>query len=191
MQGTFYSSKISDQNFPVIYNNYYSLLVKYAFVIVKDKEEAQDIVADVFVELWHKRNKLSIHSDCRSYLLVCVRRAAQKKINNNRSELTIATNEIADIDNPFSKVITKESLACLNELLKQLPGVKYEIIQLRLLGLSYSEIAQVLNITIKKVEYHLSQSINILQEKVKQNNCYKDLSVALSLLFSLNEVTIW
>lgn len=191
MQGTFSLSKISDQNFPVIYNNYYSLLVKYAYVIIKDKEEAKDIVADVFVELWHKRHRLTIHTGYRSYLLVCVRRAAQKKTDKNRTVFTVASNEVADVDNPFSKIISKENLTFLDELFKQLPGIKYEIVQLRLLGLSYSEIAEVLNITIKKVEYHLNQSINILQEKIKYNNYYKELSVALSLLSCLNEVTIW
>lgn len=152
---------------------------------------AQDIVADLFCELWESRNRISIHTNLQNYLLVSARRMASRQLAkaNNPSYVLHAVDAMEE--DPYSKFFNKESTDLLNGLLASLSSQKRDIVQLRLIGLTYNQIASALNLTPKKVEYQLNTAINLLHEEVKSKPHLKELAVLLLLPQLVNEVTIW
>ncbi len=182
---------ISDETFPVIYNEHYAMLVKYAFVIVRNRQQAQDIVADLFCELWNGRDRLAIHTDLKNYLLVSVRRMANKQADTKQPDFNTVTQQDKATNDPHVKFVHKENNQLLKQLLEQLSPLKREIIEMRLIGLTYKEIAGLLSITPKKVEYHLNTSVNQLHETINKKPELKELSILLFLPALLSELTIW
>lgn len=182
---------ISETTFPVIYNEHYAMLVKYAFVIVRNRQQAQDIVADLFCELWNNRDRLAIHTDMKNYLLVSVRRMANKQADTKQPDFNTGTQQDLLTDDPHVRFVHKESNLLLKQLLEQLSPLKREIIELRLIDLTYKEIADLLSITPKKVEYHLNAGVNQLHETIKSRPELKELSFLLLLPVLVSELTIW
>ncbi len=182
---------ITEDNFSVIYDEYYALLMRYAYTIVRNKEQAQDIIADLFCDLWSSKQKLNIHTSLKNYLLISVRRMANKqlvKLNvEAKKNSCISSNE----EDPHIKILYKEHTTLLNKLLAILSLEKQDILQLRMVGLTYNEIAAVLNITPKKVEYHLQTAIKLLHEEIKSKPHLKELSFLLLLSPVIHEITIW
>lgn len=182
---------ITQENFSSIYQDYYDLLMKYIFSILKSKEQAQDIVADLFCELWNGRDKITVHTNLQNYLLVSARRMANKQLVKNTLNYKYnQPSSTLEID-PHTQFVYKENTALLSELLSSLSPQKQDIIQLRLIGLTYNEIAAALNSTPKKVEYHLSTAICLLHEEIKLKPHLKELAFLLLLPPLMNEVTIW
>lgn len=195
---------ITKENFEDIYKENYTFLLKYTFVIVKSKEQAQDIVADLFCSLWNNREKLTIHTNIRNYLLVSARRMANKQLVKSShlslSDMSSApeglTSQVSASagdgeKDPQTAFIHKENALLFEQLLSQLSPQRQDIIQLRLLGLTYLEIAEAMHITAKKVEYHLSVSIFLLKQDIKSKPHLRELSFLLLLPQLLTEVTFW
>ncbi|MFL9483662.1 RNA polymerase sigma factor [Chitinophagaceae bacterium LWZ2-11] len=180
---------ITQESFSNIYEEYYILLLKYVYVIVKNKEAAKDVVADLFYELWKNRNNLTIHTNIKNYLLVSARRMAKKQLKKSM----VSTSEMPAgpwEDDPQTKFIQKENTLLLDKLLAKLSPAKQEIIQLRLIGLTYNEIAAMLNSTPKKIEYRLVTAISLLQQEIKNKPHLTQLSFLLLLPQLMSEVTI-
>src|SRR4051812_6602008 len=59
--------------FAEIYNRFYSLLYVHAYRRLSDEDSANDLIQDVFVSLWEKRNDLIVKSSLSSYLYAIVR----------------------------------------------------------------------------------------------------------------------
>jgi|GEM_PF-4537004 len=182
---------ITKENFAGIYNDYYGVLIKYTYTIVRNKELAQDIVADLFCELWNARERITVHTNLQNYLLVSARRKANKQLFkvSNEFDSHHAINLLEE--DPHTKFVCKEIFSLLNELLASLAPQKRDIVQLRFTGLTYNEIAAALNITPKKVEYQLNTAICLLHEEIKSKPHFKELAFLLLLPALINEVTIW
>ena len=58
--------------FDMLFNEQFDSLCNYAFLIVRDKSTAKEIVAEVFYRLWVKRNKINIKVSLKKYLYKCV-----------------------------------------------------------------------------------------------------------------------
>jgi RNA polymerase sigma-70 factor (ECF subfamily) len=75
--------------------------------------------------------------------------------------------------NPFEKFVAKQSIKIVDDLINRLPSHRKEMIELRLLGLKNAEIAKVLDITEKKVEYNMREAIEQLSHAVHNSNLDK------------------
>lgn len=182
---------ITEENFSIIYDEYYALLIRYAYAIVRNKEMAQDIIADVFCELWNSKQKLNIHTSLKNYLLISVRRMANRQLLKLNIESKKNSSSNLKEEDPHVKILQKENAILLNKLFATLSLEKQDILQLRMVGLTYNEIALVLDITPKKVEYHLQTAITLLHEEIKSKPHLKELSFLFLLSPVMYEITIW
>jgi len=72
MPKTTYTS-INDHNFEEIYLKYFSRMVRFAQAYVLEMEEAENIIQDVFITLWERRDDLKIHVSLASYLFILIK----------------------------------------------------------------------------------------------------------------------
>ena len=157
--------------FDEIYKRYNKLLYGFAFRIVKFSQDAEDIVHDVFLKLWQNRTGIDEKMSFRSYLFTIAYHTtisilrkktvsdeyveALKKLQNEGS------NDV-DIEMEFNELNNK-----LQSEIEKLPQRQKEIYRLsREKGLTYSQIAGELNISVNTVENHMAKALKYLRSKI-------------------------
>lgn len=158
-----------DRNaFDQIYKRYWKKLFMYAGKVVRDEDEAQDIVQDIFVSLWQRRREELCINSLSSYLHGAVR---YKGLRYVRSNLT-KHNYLSSLQNFFEtgsdmlneQLDVKELNLLIHDQIGQLPPKMKEIFILsRIEQLSHKEIAERLNISDKTVKKQINRSLNIFR----------------------------
>lgn len=157
--------------FTEIYNRYWKKMFAVACQKINDSEEAREIVQQIFISLWERKEKLEITSTLASYLSVSVKYRIINALNMQYvrknyidnlpawSELDDSTQEWLD----FEEV--KERLAVL---VSDLPEkCRLVFVMSREQGLSQKKIANALGISEKTVEAHLGKAIKSLKTGLK------------------------
>jgi len=172
----------------LLFSIYFPRLNDFARNVVKDDVISQDIVQDVFVQIWEKRAKIE-NINMEAYLFRLVRNRCidyikhLKVVNNRMQEIQISSKyeELYRIDfigNEPYVLIEKELKTKIEETIQSLPERCREVfVMSRMNGLKNKEIAEKLGINIKNVERHLSRA---MQSFLK--NFSEDLPIALIIL---------
>jgi RNA polymerase sigma-70 factor (ECF subfamily) len=148
-----------------LFERHYTALVLYGLSIVKDKEDAEDIVQRSFISLWGKMD--SVESP-RAYLYKSVYHASldllkHKKIRKHyEDELKINTRAVQGQDLEENELNTK-----IEQLVNDLPEQCRKIFSMsRYDRLRNKEIAAALHISEKTVENQMTKALKILREKL-------------------------
>jgi len=158
--------------FERIFRENYAPLFGYVNSMINDEDLAKDVLSDLFLNLWQHKDKLQIN-DLKPYLFRSAKNGALKALSS-RYQISELPNDAFNIPentyNPFEKFVAKQSIKIVEELINKLPTHRKEMIELRLLGLKNAEIAQVLDITERKVEYHMREAIEQLGHAIHNGN---------------------
>jgi len=160
-----------------IFKNHYKPLRTYAFRFVNNKGIAEDLVQDVFFELWSRRDYIHFEdkSAVKSYLFKSVYNRSINLLNSGvlHAMPIEETNESQIIENYVSRYTqNQEQSLLLKELEVEIsnyietlpPQCKKVFILSRTYGLKNKEIADQLNISIKAVEKQISKALSGLKE---------------------------
>ena len=152
--------------YDMLYLRYFAILVGYGSLFV-NQSEAEDIVQRVLLGLWEKRNNLQIRGTVSSYLFSSIRNACldylKHDIVHNRAMSDL---RLSIIDNAadWNSYQFKELLELLHQALDDLPEEQRIAFEMnRFEGKTYREIAAALGISIKTVEYRISQALQKLE----------------------------
>jgi len=155
--------------FESIFKTYYAQLVGVAENMLRERAGAEDVVQDVMVELWRRRENLQVETSIRAYLFRAVRNRSLNQIRHQKVAPT-ADPEVADqvatpaADRDFE---TRELKALLRKAVDGLPERCREVFELsRVRGLPYAEIANVMGISIKTVEAQMGKALRVLREEL-------------------------
>lgn len=163
--------------FNTIYTIYAERLLKYVSSATKNKEDAEEIVHDIFLSLWNNRGKLDSSQSLASLLFSM---AYRKRIDYFRRMMSLPIyddyqawqNELIAEDH--HRIEYKEFCEILNKALSQLPERQCKIIKLsRLQGMSNKEIAQKLNIsekTLRNIMSNALKTLNLTLKRMLDNN---------------------
>ncbi|SMC89646.1 RNA polymerase sigma-70 factor [Pedobacter nyackensis] len=163
---------LDDKAFEDLYRRMYPTLKKYAIYLVKDMEEAQLILNDVFISIW--KNKILLLNE-KAYLFRAVKNGANNYHKTSRLNFQHLeeeeVQEIIDVRaDPFQTFMYKDRIRMLYDLIDQMPERRRLIFYMyRIEGFSYKEIASLLDISVRTVEDHLVKGFQFLQEKVLKN----------------------
>ncbi|NII81358.1 MULTISPECIES: RNA polymerase sigma factor [unclassified Pedobacter] len=168
--------------FTVIYNNYWKLLFQTAYRILNNTIAAEDIVQDIFVSLWNRKNEAVI-LNLKAYLQQATRFAVYEAIRQRKHDsnfynrLALITADIIT-DNPL---LFKEQQELLSEIINALPEDCKESFRLsREEGMTYKQIAAVLGISEKTVEKRITKSLKHIRKGLSLSGC---LSVLTTIFF--------
>ncbi|MFY0601702.1 MAG: RNA polymerase sigma-70 factor [Cyclobacteriaceae bacterium] len=151
-----------------LFDLFFQKLYKYAAKIVNEKDAAEEIVQDVFINLWNGRETLTITQSIEAYLTTAVK---NRSINHLKKKYVLletgSDDEIVKIhhsDQSDQPVITNELDALIQQALTLLPEKTALVFSLsRNSELSHNEIAAQLQITTKTVEYHMANALKHLR----------------------------
>ena len=177
-------SEGSEHAFDHLFNLYWSDLYTYAMGILKDHEVVSDVIQDVFLSVWEKRNGLNQIDSLRAYLYTMVKYQAlvairRTKYGNSLRESLIQYLNKTDFS-PEDQYIDKETLLLANEEIGNLPPKMRKIFELsRDEGLSYKEISVRLGVSENTIKKQISNSLRILRVKLN-----KDLGMLILILLN-------
>ncbi|MDJ1499092.1 RNA polymerase sigma-70 factor [Xanthocytophaga agilis] len=155
-----------------LYGHFYHRLCDFACQIVKSPDLAEEVVSDVFLLLWQKRESLTIQTTLRAYLYSMVRNQALLYVRKENIYQPLADefeNTQAEYYNPLEALLFHELDFHIDSLINQLPEPDRLILRLKLSGLKYAEIAQAMELSEKTIEYRLSKSIDFLRKTYQKS----------------------
>ncbi len=151
--------------FAEIYNRYWKPLYTSAHNILQVREAAQDAVQEVFISLWKRRQDLQVDV-LQSYLHQAVRFQVFKAIRAEKTD-QLFFNRLALISKDIlfeDPVLFKELEGIYQQLIQSLPPDEQEIFLLhRDGGLTYKQIAEQKNISVKTVEKKMSRALKMIR----------------------------
>ena len=156
-----------------LFQQYYQRLCRVAYFLLDDKLLSEEVVADVFVNLWQKRKHLNISTNLEGYLHVATRNMAKAQLRKKQvyyDELTVLDNDMnhALIDNPENQMIQKELQAQYQKACEALPPKCRMVFEMsRVDGLTCREISEALDLSLKTVENHILNALTQIRKQVK------------------------
>ena len=186
--------KLSEQPDRLLFNyffdKYYQKLLWFALLFVKNHNAAEEVVSDVLLSIFKKRDKLAKSDNIEGYIFISVKNQCIKYLRKNKRQVyfenfeneadllltTTVSPEYEIIENEFSVVIrnTLDSLPPKRRLVFRM--IKEE-------GLKYQDVAKLLHLSVKTIETHMGLALKTLHKNIAN---YKNDKLAEVPLFSIN-----
>lgn len=156
----------------ILFRNYYALLFDYGMKLAHEDELVKDAIQEVFLYIWETRRNLSVVDSVKAYLLVSLRRLVlnilrkQKRQRTANQEFTLE--RISDSFSLEDLIIFTEREAFeqqrLKSAFKNIPSRMREALYLKTYdGLTYKEIAKIMNVRPQVVRNYLSEALQRLR----------------------------
>ena len=145
-----------------LYKNYSKLVYGVIYSILKNTDETEDVLQNVFVKIFKLDNEKLPTKSHLSWLYSVAKNETINYIKKHSKEKNYESlYEITDNDTEIEKVLDKEYL---NKLIENLPPKQQEILSLKIISnLSFREIANILDMKIPAVQWHYYKSLNTLK----------------------------
>lgn len=160
--------KNDEQAFESIYNHLWERLYAVSYNYVRDQAIAQEIVQDVFVTLWVKRDRLDTVLDINAFTM----RSVQNRIYDYFDKKAVEDRYILSVSRSSKKLVNttqhqldyEETYRLIDTEIDKLPGTTQKIFRLsRFDRFTNQEIASNLKVSVKSVEYHITQALKHLR----------------------------
>ena len=143
-------------------------LYRLALRITLDSAEAEDIVQDTMIRVWHRKDEWEKFDSIEAYCLTVARNLAidrSQTLESKNIQLNDDATEISDSHDPHELMEHDEQVGIIHQLMNLLPEKQRSVIQLRdIEGKNYKEIAEILDITEEQVKVNLFRG----RQKIKQ-----------------------
>jgi RNA polymerase sigma-70 factor, ECF subfamily len=141
-------------------------LVRFAYIHLRDVEDAREVVQEVFINIWDKREQLNFEEELKYYLFRSVKNGCLNFIKKRRLD-TVSLEEglTAAEDARDDGQDTEQRFKAVMVQINQLPEMCREIFLMsRMEGLSHKEIAEILEIAPKTVENQIGIGLKKIRE---------------------------
>ena len=164
-------------SFEYVYRYYYPRLVHFTNQYLNDKETSNNIVQDVFTELWDNKEKLLPDTNLTAWLFtvaknkslkVIARITTQQRYYHHIQSRQLSANYKALTDFDTSDSLFEELEYLINAALKKLPPTCKKVFEMsRFEDRKNREIAEELKLSIKTVEAHLTKALKALKAELR------------------------
>ena len=174
-EDSFYIKELKQGNikaFEFLFNKYYKDLVYFCNVFLKDQENSEDLVQDIFARLWEIREHLDIKGALKSYLMTAVKNNSLEELKHQNvirvyQDYAIAHNDPFDYD-VENYILYSELNQQLQKELNKLPKEMREVFEMhRFKNKKYHEIANELNVSVRTIENRISKVLEVLRKNMK------------------------
>ncbi len=150
----------------VIYKKYWNQLYTSAFKMLQDQQACEDIIQDLFINLWNKREQIEIKASLKSYLFASVRYEVYRQVRHGsvREDIFENIQDRLQTTSEYGNIEHRELLSYINSIVNNLSEKCKVVFKLsREEQLSHKEIATKLDISTKTVENHLNKALRQLR----------------------------
>jgi RNA polymerase sigma-70 factor (ECF subfamily) len=168
-----------EETYIFLFREYYVSLCAYSRRYVGRKDIAEEIVSDTFFKLWENRTKISINTSVKAYLFQAVCNNSLNYLRKLKKETKLeeffqetAFENIA-FEEPLDEIESQSLIMTdihqkLEEVVNELPEQQQRAFRLkRLEGKKTREVAEIMGLSVKTVEMHLTKATLNLRQKLK------------------------
>lgn len=161
--------------FEKLYLLFYKDLHQFALGIIKSNQIAEEIVSDVFVQIWKNRVRLADVKQLRVFLYVAIKNQALTylyKVKKQKvcwiEEFANGTSYIKDTAQTDDRLNEKELTKKINSAINNLPPkCRAVFILVKEEGLTYAETAKILNLSVKTIENQMGIALKKIAQQLK------------------------
>ena len=150
----------------ILYLRYHATLKAYASLFV-GISDAEDVVQDVLFNLWNKRDRLIITDSLSSYLFLATRNTSLNRIKHDTIRSRVITDlrlSLLDEGVDYNRHQLEELKSLISQALSELPYEQRRAFEMsRFEGKTYEQIARETGVSVKTVEYRISQALRKLE----------------------------
>ena len=169
-----------EETYIFLFREYYVSLCAYSRRYVGRKDVAEEIVSDTFMKIWENRERLEINTSIKAYLFnaVCnnslnyLRKLKSKNNIVDYFKETISENigfESISEDIEEQSLIMENMGQKIEEAVLRLPEQQQKVFRLRRFdGKKTKEVAEMMGLSVKTIEMHLSKATLHLRENLKE-----------------------
>lgn len=171
MESTNRQTGIDEKDYKILFETYYSALCHFAAGYLSGHDTAEEIVQQVFINLWNQRETIDPEKQVKSYLFTSVKNRCLNHIRDHKKFRSYYLDIEAEMEIPVAEtdLISEQELEKrIAQALDKLPEKCREVFGLcRFEEMKYHEVAQKLKISVKTVEAQMSKAMRILREELK------------------------
>jgi RNA polymerase sigma-70 factor, ECF subfamily len=163
--------------FDVLYKKYCKRVYKFGYSILKSPEESENLMQDVFLNLWENRHNIKINSSIKSYVFTIAYNSAITVIRKKAREseyFEYIKSLQKDAEEPLNIEIEYDELTNkLDQIIQELPPRQKEVYLLhKVENLKYNEIAEKLHISVNTIENHMSRALKTIRQKLGNHSLF-------------------
>lgn len=162
-------AKGSTESFKELYDNLFPLLASFTVQLVKDKDEASDLVQESLLVYWNKRNEFKKLDSVKAFLYTVIKNSGLNYLRSKKVHIKhfdyIKNNETYYFNN---KIIEEETNSLIQDALKNLPPQTKTIVELSMQGSKNNDIAEALEISVNTVKTLKLRAYRTLRDKLKE-----------------------
>ncbi|MDR1200988.1 MAG: RNA polymerase sigma factor [Tannerellaceae bacterium] len=143
-------------------------LMNISLRLLDEKADAEDVVQEVFLRLWHLRDKLDGYNSVEALAVMVTKNLALDKLKTRKPMVDESGLWMQDSGekSPAELLEQQDAVACIRGLIKQLPSLQQTIIQMKdVEGYELSEIAEITGSRIEAVRTNLSRARKKIREQ--------------------------
>lgn len=146
----------------------HSRLKQFAYSILKSQEEAEELVSDLFIKVWEKRNQLTTIESPLLYFYTTAKNLAFNRISKQKRQQTLPPEEwLVQLNSiyfdPEQLMMTEEMMRQIRQAINNLPPRCRVIFKLvKEDGLKYREVAELLQLSVKTIEAQMAIALRRL-----------------------------
>jgi len=151
-------------------------LYRFALRMLGDAEEAQDIVQEVFLRLWSKRDKLDEYRNIEAFAMTITKNLSLDKLKSpaSRKETFDESREMTDHRTPYTNTETADTIRLVKMVMASLPKQQRMVIQLRdVEECDFDEIAEITGLSMNNIRVMLSRARKKVRDTLIKINKYE------------------
>ena len=159
------------KEFEEVFNTHYEGLVFFCMSLGASDLEADDVVQQVFLSIWNRKEEFDWQKDSKSYLFNAVRNRTKNIFRDKRANV-----DFDDLSEPLESDISAEEKIHITELERKIdqiidqlpPKCRTVFVLSRKEEMSHAQIAELLEISVKTVENHITKALKILRKYIDE-----------------------
>lgn len=157
-------------DFEALFREYFEPLGRFVMPIVKDAQAAEDVVQEVFIKLWERRDKIQIDTSQKAYLYRSAYNTALNYLDKQKREMArmeVVREEMETASSPEPHE-PGYRVKQLHAAIEQLPPRCKMVFHLsKFEGMRYQDIADKLDISVKTVENQMGKALKLIRAAMK------------------------
>lgn len=163
---------MSNDEFKKRFLSFHSLIYRISYLILENRDDADDVAQEVYTRLWEQRNHLGNIRNDEAFVVTMTKNLSIDLLRNNRRRATTAieNREFVCENREEERMDARDELSNLMQCMDALPQTQQEVIRLRhFADLSISEIAEITRQTENNIRQLLSRARRTMKEKFNGN----------------------
>ncbi|ELR73557.1 RNA polymerase ECF-type sigma factor [Fulvivirga imtechensis AK7] len=153
-------------------------LYRFALRFLRDEDEARDVVQEVLIKVWNKREEMDQLENMEAWCMRITRNVSLDRLKSKHNKYTTPIEEGFDVsggdrETPYRSTELSDTMKTIGSFIQALPEKQRQVIQLRdVEGYSYQEISEIMEIDMNQVKVNLFRARKAVKENLLNINAY-------------------